>query len=143
LSSDVLDNLFKEHRRLSSVVVHSAPENRRFPLTRTGVALEYRTEVVDSPRCCGKIHPGYFVVDAETFTEVPLHSALAQRDFAALWSINKDQIAICKDCEFRYICTDCRAYLQDTADLYSKPSKCTYDPYTAEWQPQPTAFSGK
>jgi SPASM domain peptide maturase of grasp-with-spasm system len=134
------------------------------------VVLEYRTEVVDSPTCCGKIHPGYFVVDVETFAEgqrhntclnrkisvdargeirncpslarsygnvreVPLHSALAQRDFTALWSINKDQIAICKDCEFRYICTDCRAYIQDAGDLYSKPSKCTYDPYTAEWQP--------
>jgi hypothetical protein len=64
-----------------------------------------------------------------------LHSALAQRDFAALWSINKDQITVCKDCEFRYVCTDCRAYLLDAGDLYSKPSKCTYDPYTAEWRP--------
>jgi SPASM domain peptide maturase of grasp-with-spasm system len=178
LGSDVLENLFKEHRRLSSIVVHSAPESRRFPLTRTGVALEYRTEVIDSPRCCGKIHPGYFVVDVETFAEghkhntclnrkisvdargeirncpsmarsygnvreAPLHSALAQRDFAALWTINKDQIAICRDCEFRYICTDCRAYLQDADDLYSKPSKCTYDPYTAEWLSSLPAFSGK
>jgi SPASM domain peptide maturase of grasp-with-spasm system len=63
-----------------------------------------------------------------------LHSALAHQDFTVLWSINKDQIEICKDCEFRYICTDCRAYLTKPDDLYSKPSKCTYDPYTAEWR---------
>lgn len=48
-------------------------------------------------------------------------------------SITKDQVAVCRDCEFRYVCTDCRAYTQDANDLYSKPAKCTYDPYTATW----------
>jgi SPASM domain peptide maturase of grasp-with-spasm system len=48
-------------------------------------------------------------------------------------SITKDQIAVCRDCEFRYVCTDCRAYTQDANDLYSKPAKCTYDPYTSTW----------
>jgi len=67
--------------------------------------------------------------------DISLHSAVAHRDFSALWRINKDQIDVCRDCEFRYICTDCRAYLSSPADLYSKPSKCTYDPYTAEWLP--------
>lgn len=65
--------------------------------------------------------------------QVSLHSVLAQRDFSHLWEINKDQIEICKDCEFRYICTDCRAYLSDPENVYSKPAKCTYDPYTAIW----------
>ena len=68
--------------------------------------------------------------------DTSLHSALAHRDFAALWSINKDQIEVCKDCEFRYICIDCRAYLTDDRDLYSKPVKCGYDPYAAEWNPR-------
>lgn len=62
-----------------------------------------------------------------------LHSALAHHEFPELWAINKDQIEICRDCEFRYICTDCRAYLSDRENLYSKPSKCSYDPYLAEW----------
>jgi len=50
-----------------------------------------------------------------------------------LWGIKKDQITICKDCEFRYICPDCRAFTQDNTNLYSKPSKCSYDPYNAKW----------
>lgn len=66
-------------------------------------------------------------------SEVSLHSIIARQKFRDLWNINKDQIEVCKDCEFRYICTDCRAYLSRPDDLYSKPSKCTYDPYTAEW----------
>jgi SPASM domain peptide maturase of grasp-with-spasm system len=66
--------------------------------------------------------------------EVSLHSAVLQRDFSALWEINKDQVEVCRDCEFRYICTDCRAYLSRPDDLYSKPAKCGYDPYAARWR---------
>jgi SPASM domain peptide maturase of grasp-with-spasm system len=51
-------------------------------------------------------------------------------DFRMPWSINKDQVEVCRDCQFRYICTDCRAYLDNT---YAKPAKCTYDPYTNTW----------
>ncbi|HEX4961027.1 MAG TPA: grasp-with-spasm system SPASM domain peptide maturase [Thermoanaerobaculia bacterium] len=66
--------------------------------------------------------------------DTSLHSALAQSDFKQLWAINKDQIEICKDCEFRYICVDCRAYLSRPEDRFSKPAKCTYDPYSAQWR---------
>jgi SPASM domain peptide maturase of grasp-with-spasm system len=65
--------------------------------------------------------------------DTSLHEALVAKDFKSLWEINKDQIEICKDCEFRYICTDCRAFITKPDDRYSKPSKCTYDPYTAKW----------
>lgn len=56
------------------------------------------------------------------------------RQFTSLGLINKDQISICKVCEFRYNCTDCRAFLQDPSDIYSKPLKCSYNPYTAVWE---------
>ena len=46
---------------------------------------------------------------------------------------------VCKDCEFRYICTDCRAYTEKTHTNEegldtSKPLKCGYNPYTGEWE---------
>ncbi len=63
-----------------------------------------------------------------------LKSALIQKDFKKHWNSNKDQINICQDCEFRYICTDCRAYTEDPNDMYAKPLKCGYDPYTNEWE---------
>lgn len=68
-----------------------------------------------------------------------LQEALSHKDFKKYWNITKDQIEICKDCEFRYICTDCRAYTERTQfgkenlDL-SKPLKCGYSPYTNEWE---------
>lgn len=55
------------------------------------------------------------------------------REFRNVWSINKDQISICKDCEFRYICTDCRAFTS-TIDILSKPIKCKYNPYLEIWE---------
>lgn len=66
-----------------------------------------------------------------------LEEALKHPDFKKYWNITKDQIEVCKDCEFRHICTDCRAYTERThfendVDL-SKPLKCGYNPYTNEW----------
>ncbi len=62
-----------------------------------------------------------------------LAAALQKKGFKNKWNINKDQIDICRDCEFRHICTDCRAYLENPEDLYSKPLKCGYNPDTNEW----------
>ncbi len=61
-----------------------------------------------------------------------LKDALNDDDFKRLWFIKKDEIEVCKDCEFRYNCTDCRAFTIEN-NIYSKPLKCNYNPYTNEW----------
>jgi SPASM domain peptide maturase of grasp-with-spasm system len=53
--------------------------------------------------------------------------------FKDAWSINKDEILVCRDYEFRYICSDCRVFIEDPHNIYSKPAKCKYDPYSATW----------
>jgi SPASM domain peptide maturase of grasp-with-spasm system len=70
--------------------------------------------------------------------ETQLEEALNHPDFKKYWKINKDQIEVCKDCEFRYICTDCRAYTENPENQYSKPLKCGYNPYTNEWDKSST-----
>lgn len=65
--------------------------------------------------------------------DTSLEEAINHLDFKKYWNINKDQIEVCKDCEFRHICTDCRAYLEQPDNPYSKPLKCGYNPYTNEW----------
>ena len=54
-------------------------------------------------------------------------------EFQEVWHIKKDMIHVCKDCEFRHVCTDCRAYVEDPDDILSKPLKCGHNPYTGEW----------
>lgn len=67
----------------------------------------------------------YGNIKQTTFQEV-----LKNEQFNSLWYINKNRIETCKDCEFRYMCTDCRVYLLNPENELSKPLKCIYDPYT-------------
>lgn len=65
--------------------------------------------------------------------DTTLSAVLENEKFKRIFNIKKDDVEICMDCEFRYVCTDCRAYVEDSKNLYSKPLKCGYDPYTGEW----------
>jgi len=67
-------------------------------------------------------------------SEVKLEDVVKNPEFTKYWTIKKDDITKCKDCEFRYICTDCRAYIENPNDLHSAPLKCGYNPYTCEWE---------
>ena len=63
-----------------------------------------------------------------------LADVLDHPEFKAHWGLTKDRIKTCQICEFRYMCSDCRAYTEDPEDVYSKPLKCGYDPFTMEWE---------
>lgn len=62
-----------------------------------------------------------------------LKEAMEHPDFKKLWSISKDQIDVCRDCEYRHMCTDCRAHVKDPENIHSQPAKCPYNPYIAKW----------
>lgn len=64
---------------------------------------------------------------------VALRTAVESPSFRAVWTVRKDDIDVCRDCEFRYVCPDCRAHVTDPANPRSKPAGCHYDPYTATW----------
>jgi SPASM domain peptide maturase of grasp-with-spasm system len=66
-------------------------------------------------------------------TEVSLKEVVEREDFRFWWGLKKDDIEVCRDCEFRYICTDCRAYLKNPKNLLSQPAKCGYNPYIGKW----------
>lgn len=65
---------------------------------------------------------------------VSIKDVILEESFKKYWFITKDQISTCKVCEFRYNCTDCRAFLENPDDIYSKPLKCGYDPSTCKWE---------
>lgn len=44
-----------------------------------------------------------------------------------LSEIKKSEIDVCRDCEFRVFCTDCRANICNPNNIYSKPKKCKYN----------------
>lgn len=65
--------------------------------------------------------------------DISLKDVATREDFKKIGRLNKDETETCKDCELRYLCSDCRAYTQDNS-LRGKPSKCTYDPYDCVWK---------
>lgn len=67
-------------------------------------------------------------------SKTDLTSVINRTDFTDLWDIKKEEIDVCQDCEFRDICTDCRAMIKDPENIYSQPSKCGYNPYITKWE---------
>lgn len=52
------------------------------------------------------------------------------------WHTTKDNIDKCKDCEYRYACSDCRPLAQSTSTTKSwlaAPQNCSYNPFTSTW----------
>lgn len=47
--------------------------------------------------------------------------------------IRKDDIEVCRDCKFRYVCSDCRAFTDSTRRPNARPLRCGYNPYIAKW----------
>jgi radical SAM protein with 4Fe4S-binding SPASM domain len=71
-------------------------------------------------------------LDCRNLSEVISHQALRQ-----IWHVTKDDILVCRDCEYRYVCFDCRALAQagkDGVTFTNAPNpRCTYNPYTGQW----------
>lgn len=51
-----------------------------------------------------------------------------------LWNLDYSKIEVCKDCEYRFACNDCRPLaFSKSGNLYEKNIRCTYNPYKGEW----------
>ena len=89
---------------------------------KVGIATD--GQIGSCPACSNKCQPSSKSLKAlvETFS------------LQQLTKVTKDEVKVCRDCEFRYVCTDCRVFVSDPSDPYSKPAHCTYDPYTATWR---------
>ncbi len=65
-------------------------------------------------------------------SKVSLKEVIRKKKFSGFGRIRKDQIDDCKVCEYRNVCTDCRAYTIGNS-ITGKPAKCRYDPYKGVW----------
>lgn len=50
-----------------------------------------------------------------------------------IMNMSKNDIDVCKDCEYRYLCLDCRPDSLN-GELYEKPWYCSYNPYSGKWE---------
>ncbi len=80
---------------------------------------------------CPYISYGFGHIDDITSEE--LQKIVQESEFTKLFNIKKDDIHTCNVCEFRYACFDCRVFISEKDNLFSKPLKCGYNPHTAKW----------
>ena len=59
---------------------------------------------------------------------------LEQGEITTLWNINKNDLDVCRDCEFRHMCIDNRIPKQRNNGSFYIEKECTYNPYIAQWQ---------
>lgn len=64
-----------------------------------------------------------------------LSEILTSKPAMSIRTLNKDHIEVCRDCEYRYCCFDCRVRAKDFLDIniHAKPWWCAYDPYKGQW----------
>ncbi|MDN4754821.1 hypothetical protein QYZ87_09890 [Porphyromonadaceae bacterium W3.11] len=55
-------------------------------------------------------------------------SIMKSEKFQEYWSITKDSVDDCKNCEFRYACLDCRCQAKNQNNTFTKQIKCEYNP---------------
>ncbi|MBU0534736.1 radical SAM protein [Patescibacteria group bacterium] len=72
------------------------------------------------------------------YKETNLTNLVERKQVQDIWKSTKDSVLVCKDCEYRYCCFDCRALSFGSCggklSLAESPyPRCTYNPYTGEW----------
>jgi len=69
--------------------------------------------------------------------KTPLSEILRDQPINKCWHTTKDSIDKCKDCEFRYACSDCRPLAQGfdpSKSWLAPPQNCAYNPFTGIWE---------
>lgn len=74
-------------------------------------------------RNCPSMHE-----DFGNISDTPLIDVIGNESYRKYWTITKDAIEVCSECELRYVCQDCRAYTIHMNNPFSKPLKCRYNP---------------
>ncbi|MBI1863908.1 radical SAM protein [Candidatus Woesebacteria bacterium] len=67
-----------------------------------------------------------------------LESILLSEAMQQVWNTTKDSVLVCRDCEYRYVCFDCRPLSEAAASgnsdyMHAPYPRCTHNPYTGEW----------
>lgn len=84
----------------------------------------------------GDVYPCIFARNhvVGTLRKSSLAEAVGGNELSKLWGLTLDQVEVCKDCEYRYCCHNCRPLSEATfGDLYAKNPRCTYNPKLGTW----------
>ncbi|MCX6783457.1 MAG: radical SAM protein [candidate division WWE3 bacterium] len=90
----------------------------------------------------GEVYPCVFARDqvlGDVSAEGSLQEITNADQTRLVWESTKDSVLVCKDCEYRYVCNDCRPLAYAAANeqasfISAPPPRCGYNPYTGTWR---------
>lgn len=65
--------------------------------------------------------------------EINIDKILNDKEFTKYWYSKKDDTLICKDCEFRNLCSDNRVPYLNSKNTWTHLQECEYNPYISKW----------
>lgn len=54
--------------------------------------------------------------------------------YTKLWKVRKDDIHVCRDCEFRHMCVDRVVPVRREDGTFYRKQECNYNPYICKWK---------
>jgi radical SAM protein with 4Fe4S-binding SPASM domain len=85
----------------------------------------------------GEVIPCIFARDlvVGNCLEQGLAAIVHGQELQGFWGLTKDHVEVCRDCEYRYACHDCRPLASALGgSLSAKSPRCLYDPYRGAWR---------
>lgn len=62
-----------------------------------------------------------------------LSEVLKNKEFKSLWTIHKEMIDVCKECEYRHMCVDACNLIKRKDNTWYRSKECNYNPYICKW----------
>lgn len=67
-------------------------------------------------------------------SDMDLSEILLIPDFRNYWHVKKDDIQVCRDCEYKYMCVDNRLPVKTNDLFWEFEKECNYNPYNSKWK---------
>ena len=65
--------------------------------------------------------------------QIDFKKIIKDKEFTKYWHSKKNDTLICKDCEFRNLCSDNRVPHLNSKNVWTHSQECEYNPYISKW----------
>jgi hypothetical protein len=78
---------------------------------------------------------GKLLIDTEftNYSDITFTKKTSASDNAFLSNVRKDEVDVCRQCEFRYMCIDSSIILKRKNGTFYRENPCEYNPFIAKW----------
>lgn len=91
--------------------------------------IDSNGEIKNAPECIEVIEKLDTITSA-----IQLKTVIENVQNQKYWFVKKDNIDVCRDCEFRHVCVDNRVPIQRNENEWYHQTECNFNPYITKWK---------